>query len=171
MNDTGFYVKPEKIDRVAKPGPKAKWPSHYATSPPKLLSGGSGLVSTAHDYNRFIHMLLNGGQLDGVRLLGRNTVEYMTADHLGSIPKKGPGYFIGDGNGFGLGFMVRELPGVARLPGSVGDYAWMGAGGTCFFVNPREELFAVFMTEANDFALMAYYSRLFRIMVMQAIVD
>ena len=171
MNDTGFYVMPEKIERVAKPGPKAKWPSSYATSPPKLLSGGSGLVSTAHDYNRFMQMLLNGGQLDGVRILGRNTVEYMTADHLGStIPKKGPGYFLGDGNGFGLGFMVRELPGVARLPGSVGGYAWSGAGGTNFFINPREELCAVFMTEANDFALMAYYVRLFKIMVMQTIV-
>ena len=171
MNDTGFCVKPEKLDKVAKPGPKAKWPSHYGTTPPKLLSGGQGLVSTVHDYARFLQMLLNGGTLDGVRLLGRNTVEYMTADHLGSIPKKGPDYFPGPGYGFGLGFVVRELSGVAPLPGSVGDYAWMGIGGTNFFVNPREELLAVFMTEANDFALMAYYSRLFRNLVMQAIVD
>ena len=88
MNDTGFYVKPENIDRVAKPGPKAKWPSRYSTSTPKLLSGGGGLVTTAHDYMRFIQMLMNGGQLDGARLLGKNTVEYMTSDHLGSIPKK-----------------------------------------------------------------------------------
>lgn len=172
MNDTGFYVKPEKIERVAKPGPNAKWPSRYTTSSPKFLSGGGGMVSTTHDYNRFMQMLLNGGQLDGVRLLGRNTVEYMTADHLGStIPKKGPGYFLGDGNGFGLGFMVRELPGAARLPGSVGDYSWFGIGGSNFFVSPREELCAVFMTEANDMGMMAYYIRLFRILVMQAIVD
>ena len=163
---------PKKIERVAKPGPKAKWPSNYATSTPKLLSGGGGLVSTAHDYMRFMLMLMNKGQLDGVRLLSTNTVDYMTTDHLGiSIPKKGPGYWLGEGTGFGLGFAVRELPGVVRLPGSVGEYAWMGAGGTNFFVNPREELCAVFMTEANDFAMMAYYMRLFRILVMQAIVD
>lgn len=171
MNDTGFCVKPERLHEVAKPGPKAKWPSHYGTAPPKLLSGGQGLVSTTLDYARFLQMLLNGGELDGMRLLGRNTVEYMTSDHLGSIPKIGPDYFPGPGYGFGLGFTVRELSGVAPLPGTVGDYAWMGIGGTNFFVNPREELVAVFMTEANDFAMMAYYSQLFRILVMQALVD
>ena len=171
MNDTGFYVKPEMIERVAKPGPKAKWPSLYATSTPKLLLGGGGLVSTAHDYMRFMQMLINGGQLDGVRLLGKNTVEYMTSDHLGSIPKKGPGYFPGPGSGFGLGFSVREVPGVALLPGSVGDLSWAGAGGTCFFINPSEELCAVFMVSANDFGMMAYYVRLFRTLVMQAIVN
>jgi CubicO group peptidase (beta-lactamase class C family) len=172
MNDTGFYVKPEKIERVAKPGPKAKWPSRYATSPPKLLLGGSGLVSTAHDYMRFMQMLMNGGQLDGVRLLGKNTVEYITTDHLGSsIPKQGPAYFPGPGAGFGLGFAVREFPGVSRIAGSVGDYSWIGAGGTNFFVNPREELCAVFMTQANDMALMAFYARLYKNLVMAAIVD
>lgn len=172
MNDTGYYVNPEKLDRVAKPGPKAKWPSRYPTSTPKLIPGGTGLVSTAHDYARFMQMLLNGGQLDGVRLLGKNTVEYMTADHLGSIiPKKGPRYFPGDGYGFGFGFAVREYPGVAKIPGSVGDYSWSGAGGTYFIVNPREELCAVFMASTNDFAVLAYYRRLFRMLVMQAIVE
>ena len=171
MDDTGYYVNPEKINRVAKPGPGAKWPAHYSTSPPKLTPGSYGLVSTARDYTRFMQMLLNGGQLDGVRLLGKNTVEYMTADHLGSIPKKGPGYFPGLGYGFGLGFAVREVPGVVPLPGSVGDYAWMGSGGTCFFVNPHEELSAVFMASTNDFRMMVYYIRLFRILVLQAIVN
>ena len=171
MNDTGFYVKPEKIERVAKPGPKAKWPSNYATSTPKMLSGGGGLVSTAHDYMRFMQMLINSGELDGVRLLGKNTVEYMTSDHLGSIPKKGPGYFPGPGHGFGLGFSVREVPGVAALPGSVGDLSWSGIGGTSFFINPSEKLCAVYMISANDFGLMVYYFRLFRTLVMQAIVD
>ncbi|MCP4297018.1 MAG: beta-lactamase family protein [Proteobacteria bacterium] len=112
MNDTRYYVNPEDLARVANPGPKAKWPSNYPTSPPKLTLGTSGLVSTAHDYARFMQMLLNGGQLDGVRILGKNTVEYMRSDHLGSIPKKGPGYFPGPGYGFGLGFAVREFPGV-----------------------------------------------------------
>jgi CubicO group peptidase (beta-lactamase class C family) len=172
MNDTGFYVMPENIERVAKPGPKAKWPSHYPTSPPKLLLGGQGLVSTAHDYMRFLQMMMNGGQLNGVRLLGKNTVEYMTSDHLGSaIPKKGPTYFPGPGSGFGLGFAIREFPGVSRVSGSVGDYSWAGAGGSNFFVSPREELCAVFMTEANDFALMAFYSILYKNMVMAGIVD
>ena len=171
MNDTGFYVKPEKIERIAKPGPNAKWPSRYTTSPPKLLLGGGGLFSTAHDYMRFMQMLMNGGQLDGVRLLGKNTVEYMTSDHLGSIPKIGPGYFPGPGSGFGLGFSVREVPGVAPIPGSVGDLSWAGAGGTCFFINPSEELCAVYMVSANDFGMMAHYVRLFRTLVMQAIVD
>ena len=172
MNDTGFYVTPEKIERVAKPGPKAKWPSRYATSTPKLILGGSGLVPTAHDYMRFLQMLMNGGQLGGVRLLGKNTVEYMTTDHLGpSIPKQGPTYFPGPGAGFGLGFAVREFQGVARVSGSAGDYAWVGAGGTNFFVNPREELCAVFMTEANDMALMAFYFGLYKNLVMAAIVD
>jgi len=171
MNDTGYYVNPEDLARVAKPGPKAKWPSNYATSPPKLIMGTTGLVSTAHDYARFMQMLLNGGQLDGVRILGKNTVKYMTSDHLGSIPKKGPGYFPGPGYGFGLGFAVREFPGVAPLPGSVGDYSWGGAGGTCFFVNPPEELCAVYMVSTNDFGMMLYNVRLFRRLVMQAIAD
>jgi CubicO group peptidase (beta-lactamase class C family) len=172
MADTGFYVEPEKIDRVAKPGPNAKWPSHYPTTPPKNLLGGQGLVSTAHDYMRFMQMLMNKGQLDGVRLLSPSTVDYMTTDHLGSsIPKKGPGYFIGEGAGFGLGFAVRESNGVATVPGYVGDYTWMGAGGTNFFISPQEKLSAIFMTEANDMGLMAYYARLIRTLEMASIVD
>lgn len=172
MVDTGFYVKPEKIDRVAKPGPEAKWPSHYPTAPPKNILGGQGLVSTAHDYMRFMQMLMNKGQLDGVRLLSTNTVDYMTTDHLGfSIPKKGPGYFLGEGTGFGLGFAVRESTGVATVPGYAGDYAWMGAGGTSFFISPDEKLCAVFMTEANDMGIMAYYARLMRTLVMASIIN
>lgn len=172
MNDTGFYVKPENIDRVAKPGPKAKWPSNYPTMPPKALLGGQSLVSTAHDYMRFMQMLMNKGQLDGVRLLSTNTVDYMTTDHLGfSIPKKGPGYFPGEGAGFGLGFAVRESTGVAKVPGYAGDYAWMGAGGTSFFISPHEKLCAVFMTEANDMGIMAYYARLMKALVMASIIN
>jgi CubicO group peptidase (beta-lactamase class C family) len=172
MNDTGFYVKPALISWTAKPGPKAKWPSHYPTAPPKALLGGEGLVSTAHDYMRFLQMLMNNGQLDGVQLLGKNTVEYMTSDHLGSsIPKKGPGYWLGEGTGFGLGFAVRENTGVVRVPGYVGDYAWMGAGGTSFLVSPSEKLCAIFMTQANDIGIAAYYSRLMKTLVMAAIVE
>ena len=172
MKDTGFYVKPDEIDRVAKPGPKAKWPSHYPTATPKALLGGQGLVSTAHDYMQFMQMLMNKGQLEGVRLLSTNTVDYMTTDHLGfSIPKKGPGYFPGEGHGFGLGFAVREHTGVVRIPGYAGDFGWMGAGGTSFFISPHNKLGAVFMTEANDMGIMAYYARLMRTLVSAAIID
>ena len=169
MNETGFYVKPENLDRVAKPGPKASWPSDYSTSVPKLLSGGAGFVSTAQDYIRFLQMLLNGGQLDGVRILGRNTVEFMTSNHLSSsITEKG---WLGEGTGFGLGFAVRELPGVVNLPGTVGDYYWAGAGGQFFIVNPHEDLCAVHMVNTNNFGIGLYLNRLFKVLVMQTIVD
>jgi CubicO group peptidase (beta-lactamase class C family) len=169
MNDTGFYVDEENLDRVAMPGPKAPWPSHYPTSVPKLLSGGGGLVSTAQDYSRFLQMLLNGGELDGVRILGRNTVEYMTANHLSSkIPKS---LWMPEGVGFGLGFSVRELPGVVSIPGTVGEYWWAGAGGLFFFVNPREDLYAVHMTQTNDFLTGFYLNRVIKVLVMQTIVD
>ena len=95
----------------------------------------------------------------------------MTSDHLGSIPKKGPGYFPGPGYGFGLGFAVRESLGVANKPGSVGDYYWSGAGGLSFYVNPREELCAVYMAKTNTFGLDGYLVSLFRVLTMQAIVD
>jgi CubicO group peptidase (beta-lactamase class C family) len=171
MNETGYYVNPEDLSNVAKPGPNAQWPAYYPTSLPKLCPGTEGLVSKAHDMIRFVQMLLNGGQLDGVRILGKNTVEYMTSDHLGSIPKKGPSYYPGPGYGFGLGFAVRESLGVANIPGSVGDYYWSGAGGLSFYVNPREELCAVYMAKTNTFGLDGYLVSLFRVLTMQAIVD
>ena len=172
MNDTGFYVNPALISWVAKPGPKAKWPSHYPTAPPKALLGGEGLVSTAHDYMRFLQMLMNNGQLDGVQLLGKNTVDYMTSDHLGnSISKKDLDYRYGEGIGFGLGFAVRENTGVVGVPGYVGDYTWIGGGGTSFFVSPSKKLCAIFMTQANDPDIAAYYSRLMKTLVMAAIVE
>jgi CubicO group peptidase (beta-lactamase class C family) len=96
----------------------------------------------------------------------------MTADHLGfSIPKKGPGYWLGEGTGFGLGFAVQENTGVVRVPGYAGDFAWQGAGGTNFFVSPSEKLCAIFMTEVNDMGLTAYYTRLMKTLVMAAIID
>jgi len=169
MNETGFYVDPEKLSRVAKPGPKAAWPSHYPTSVPKFLSGGSGLVSTVQDYIRFLQMLINGGELDGVRILGRNTVEYMTSNHLGSsVTERG---WMGEGTGFGLGFALRDLPGIVNSPGTVGEYFWSGAGGLSFFVNPREDLYAVHMTQTNNFGIGFYLNRLFKVLVLQTIVD
>ena len=173
MNDTGFYVKPGLISWAAKPGPKAKWPSHYPTASPKALLGGEGLISNAPDYMRFLQMLMNNGQIDGVRLLDKNTVAQMTSDQLGnSIPKKGSGYGLGEGTGFGLGFAVREKTGVVGgVPGYVGDYAWMGAGGTSFFVSPNEKLCAIFMTAVNDMDIATSHSRLMKTLVMAAIVE
>jgi CubicO group peptidase (beta-lactamase class C family) len=105
------------------------------------------------DYARFLQMLLDGGRLEDVRLLSRKTVEYMTADHLGSIP--GDGDLLPPGYGFGLGFAVRLHAGVAPVPGSVGQYYWGGLAGTTFWVDPREQLVAVLMVQApgqrNDF--------------------
>ena len=87
-------------------------------------------------------MLANGGELDGKRLVSKKTVDYMTSDHLGAIRGPTPGY------GFGLGFTVRLADGVSPLPGSAGDYNWAGLGGTYFWVDPKEKLYAILMIQA-----------------------
>lgn len=151
MVDTGFWVEPAKHGRMAQP---------FAINPdnnqairlwdmgtrPRFLGGGGGLTSTPRDYLRLCRMLMNGGQLDGVRVLSRKAVEYMTSDHLGGIT--GPAYFHGPGYGFGLGFAVRATSGGAAFNGSAGDYFWPGFGGTSFWVDPRERLIVVFMIQA-----------------------
>ena len=114
----------------------------------KWESGGGGMVGTAMDYARFLQMLLNGGSLDGKRILGPKTVAYMTADHMGGVVVPGPLYLPGAGFGFGLGFAVRKDAGVSPFPGSVGEYNWGGAGGTYFWVDPKEDLFVVFMMQS-----------------------
>jgi CubicO group peptidase (beta-lactamase class C family) len=142
MKDTGFYVPAEKHSRLAEP---------FAADPkmievrqkPKYLAGGQGLVSTAADYLRFAQMLLNGGELDGARLVSKKTIDYMTSDHLGAIRGPAPGY------GFGLGFAVRLADGQASTPGSAGDYNWAGFGGTYFWVDPKERLVAVWMMQST----------------------
>src|SRR4051812_9182120 len=130
MKDSGFWVAPEKQSRIAEafesdPDTRAKVSLIDIRQPPKLLSGGGGGVSTAPDYLRFTQMLLNGGQLDGVRLLSKKTVEYMLSDHLGAVQeeslKRGPAYLPGPGYGFGLGFAVRTETGEAGTPGTIGD--------------------------------------------------
>jgi CubicO group peptidase (beta-lactamase class C family) len=111
-------------------------------------SGGGGMVSTAMDYARFLQMLVNGGTLDGKRILGPKTIAYMTADHLGSVITPGPLYLPGPGFGFGLGFAVRKEAGVSPFAGSAGESNWGGAGGTYFWVDPKEELFVVYMMQS-----------------------
>ena len=162
MKDTGFHVEAASQDRIAEPfeidpDTRAKQVLAEIRRPPKLLSGGGGMVSTAADYLRFAQMLLNGGELDGVRLLSRKTVDYMTADHLGSIKGPAPGY------GFGLGFTVRTATGEGGSAGTLGDYNWAGLGGTYFWIDPKEKLIAIWMMQAP--LQRNYYRQFFRNMV------
>ncbi len=151
MLDTGFAVPGPKQARIAEPfaiNPDTGVPvsTFDARVPAMLEGGGGGLMSTTADYARFLRMLLDGGRLDGVRLLGRKTVEFMTADHLGSLPRSGE--VLPPGHGFGLGFAVKTALGVHTEPGSIGSYGWSGAAGTAFFVDPQEALFAIIMVQA-----------------------
>ncbi len=151
MPDTGFTVPPPEHARIAEPfatDPDSAAPITVfdARLPAALESGGGGLFSTAADYARFLRLLLNGGTLDGVRLLGRKTVEAMTADHLGALPRAGE--VLPVGHGFGLGVAVKTHLGIGTEPGSVGTYGWSGAGGTSFFVDPQEAMFALVMVQA-----------------------
>jgi CubicO group peptidase (beta-lactamase class C family) len=154
MHDTSFYVTDKaKQSRIAEPFPDDRSIGVDAEfNDPRVAqaaeSGGGGLVGTAMDYARFCQMLLNGGTLDGKRVLGPKTVAYMTSDHLGTAVAPGPLYLPGTGFGFGLGFAVRKDAGVSPFAGSVGEYNWGGAGGTYFWVDPKEDMFVVFMMQS-----------------------
>ena len=168
MKDSGFQIAVAKKDRLAQPfavDPDSGKPITLfdPTAAPRYESGGGGASSTAMDYARFAQMLLNRGRLDGARLLGRKTVELMTADHLGRIDGPAPGY------GFGLGFAVRREAGTSAASGSLGDYTWSGFGGTTFWVDPREELVAVWMMQAPS--QLQHYRQRFHTLVYQAIAD
>ena len=134
------------------------------------------MVSTAADYARFCQFLLNGGELDGVRLVSRKTIELMTSNHLPPGTPVGPDMERFEaltpsaemGQGFGLGFAVRTEAGRNPLPGSVGDYYWGGAQGTYFWIDPKEQLYVVFMMQSP--AARLPYRFLLRQMVYQAIV-
>lgn len=153
MADTSFYVADKaKAGRLAQPfADDAKIGAIDLFDPMEQKayeSGGGGLVSTAGDYARFLQMMLNGGELDGARILGPKTVAFMTADHLGPGVKPGKYYLPGPGYGFGLGFAVRTSEGLAPFAGSVGEYYWGGAAGTYFWVDPVEDMFVVFMMQS-----------------------
>ena len=139
------------------------------TVPPKNDAGGAGSAGTAMDYARFSQMLLNGGQLDKVRLLGRATVAQMTADHLGDIKVVAPA--LARGYGFGLGFAVRKETGLNPMTGSAGEYRWGGAGGTAFWVDPKEQMVVVWMTQGQPGPRRGEDRDLFRQLVQAAIVD
>jgi CubicO group peptidase (beta-lactamase class C family) len=181
MGDTGFEVGPDKKARGAHPmkeGPKNELPPiPDVTEKYTWRSGGGGMVSTAADYARFLQMFANGGQLDGVRLISRKTIDLMTADALPPDVKFDPGLEPGFGaflpsprfgQGFGLGFAVRTEQGRNPLPGSPGDYYWAGAYGTYFWHDPRERLYVVFMMESP--AARPRYWYLVRDLVYQALI-
>jgi CubicO group peptidase (beta-lactamase class C family) len=172
MSDTAFFVPAEHHDRLAEAfprDPETDTPVQLVEvkEKPRFESGGGGMVSTALDYARFLQMLLNGGRLDGVRLLSRKTVEYMTADHLGPIT--GAPDLLIPGYGFGLGFAVRLQAGIAQVPGSIGQYFWGGLAGTTFWVDPKEDFFALMLIQAPG--QREYYRVLFRDMVYAAFDD
>jgi CubicO group peptidase (beta-lactamase class C family) len=174
MTDTSFLVPANKVKRLAQPLAVDKATGkpialHDVTVAAKNDAGGAGAAGVTIDYARFLQMLANGGQLDGKRILARTTVRQMTSDHLGdikpAIPTLQPGY------GFGLGFAVRRADGLSGLLGSAGEYNWGGAGGTGFWVDPKEQMVAVLMTQAQPGPWQREFKELFRQMVYQAIVD
>ncbi len=172
MADTDFHVPAAKHPRLAEafardPESGAGVQLIEVREKPSFESGGGGLVSTAMDYARFLQLLLNGGTLDGVRLLSRKTIEYMTADHLGGVT--GAPDLLIPGYGFGLGFSVRLQAGIAQVPGSVGQYYWGGLAGTTFWVDPAEALFALLLIQGPG--QREYYRVLFRDIVYAAIAD
>src|SRR3954470_18514705 len=155
MTDTSFYVADAaKHRRVAEPLPNDRTiGNNSAMGDPRVVqkweSGGGGMVSTIGDYARFAQMILNGGTLDGRRYLSPKTIAYMGSNHIGpgSGVAPGPYYLPGPGFGFGLGFAVRTEAGVSPAEGSVGEMNWSGAGGTTFWVDPKENMFVVFMAQ------------------------
>lgn len=176
MKDTHFYLPLAKrdrftvvysakqgggLERAANPGGMIGQGA-YVDGPRKSYSGGAGLLSTAADYARFLQMLLNGGELDGKRVLSSKSVELMTVDHMA-------GKTFGDGVGFGLGFSVVKDLGARGIPGSVGEYGWGGAYHSAYWVDPREELVVVYFTQLIPAGNLDDHGKL-RTLVYQAIV-
>lgn len=170
MHETAFSVSQAHWDRIAEPfshDPDGGVPMRVfdPRETPALESGGGGLMSTAHDYARFLQFMLNKGELDGVRLLAPHIIDFMTADHLGNIPLHHGdlGTLLPPGHGFGLGFAVRTSLGETSVPGSVGLYYWGGIAGTTFFVDPVLDMFAIMLIQAPN--QRDYYRPLFRNLV------
>jgi CubicO group peptidase (beta-lactamase class C family) len=177
MEDTSFVVPPDKHHRIAEPFEKdpdggIAMRLIDVRQSVAMEAGGAGLASTSADYARFLQCLLNGGELDGQRVLSTATVRYMTADHLDAIPvhRTGrSGELLPPGHGFGLGFAVRTHDGVATAAGSKGLYFWGGIAGTSFFVDPAKDFFALMMIQAPN--QRHYYRPLFRNLVYAALIE
>lgn len=180
MKDTGFYVSEGQRHRfasmhfVTEKGDLIRddtaWTKEF-DNPPSFLSGGGGLVSTATDYLRFTTMLLNGGELDGVRILGRKTVTLMATNHLPDalVPISFETWRM-EGYGFGLGVAVRVDPAASAELGSVGMYSWGGFANTYFWIDPEEELIAILMSQFTPFGHYPLRAR-FQTLVYQALED
>ena len=176
MTDSAFIVPQDKLGRLAQP-----FATDPATNTPIALldvtvaqkndAGGAGSVGTAADYARFLQMMINGGELDGVRLLSPTTVRYMTADHLGPDAKFSGVTTLPAGTGFGLGFAVRQETGRFEVTGNAGEYYWAGAAGTGFYVDPKDDIIVVWMTQGQPGMARRYDRYLFKQMVYQAIVE
>lgn len=178
MNDTGFSISADQAARYAKPLPtdpdtgKPQSRSPELTQAIKFDCGGGCAASTASDYLRFAMMLMNEGRSGEARLLGPRTVAYMLSDQLGPNIKN----LIGNADptradyGFGLGLAVRTTPGVVKMMGSVGQFSWPGAGGTDWWVDPKEELAVVYMSAAPG-PIRWHYRQTINALVYQAIVD
>jgi len=180
MTDTHFFLPPSKRQRLAAvysvtdegrleraPDPGGMvGQGAYVDGPRRSFSGGAGLLSTASDYARFLQMLLNGGELDGVQLVSRKTVELMTVSH---VTRRQLGEEM-PGAGFGLGFSIIEDLGSFGRPGSLGAYGWGGAYHTTYWVDPAEELVVVYMTQVRPATGLDDHGKL-RTLVYQAIVD
>ncbi|MER7078804.1 CubicO group peptidase, beta-lactamase class C family [Saccharopolyspora kobensis] len=187
MSDTGFAVAREDADRLATlyiadpQGLARRHPQHdeahaAAFELPKALSGGGGLFSSAHDYHRFTQMLLRRGELDGARLLGSRTVDYMTRNHLPggadleSMALNSFSEARNAGKGFGLGFSVVQDPAAGKVISSAGEYAWGGVASTAFWVDPAEDLTVLFLTQLMPSSTHPIRSQLHQL-VHQALID
>jgi CubicO group peptidase (beta-lactamase class C family) len=171
MAETAFHTGAENADRLAEPFPADPWSGEKVQlfnmlEKPVMESGGGGLVSTTMDYARFCQMLLNGGVLDGNRIIGRKTLQLMASDHLGPNVRV-QGTLVPPGHSFGLGFAVRTHEGMAPFAGSLGQFFWSGMAGTFFWIDPKEELFAVFMSQGPG--QREYFRTLLRSLVYAAV--
>ena len=183
MKDTHFYLPPDKNDRLASvysssesgitlsanPGERVGasmiGQGHYVNGPRKSFSGGAGLLSTAEDYGAFLQMMLNGGTLNKKRIISQNTVNLMTVDHIGGID-----FPWENGLGFGLGFYILKDLGARGTPGSVGEYGWVGAYHSIYWVDPKEALVVVYFTQLIPAQDIDDHDKL-RTLIYQAIID
>ncbi|MDX2201143.1 MAG: serine hydrolase domain-containing protein [Hyphomicrobiaceae bacterium] len=169
MHDTAFAVPEAKAAQVALPLPKdPDTGAAVSLIPTHNESGGGGLYGTAPDYARFCQMLANGGALGATPILGRKTVEFMGSDHLAPhvVIDQNLG-LLPPAHGFGLGFGVRRVTGVDSFPGTAGSFYWGGIAGTTFWIDPKEDLWALLMIQAP--AQREYYRMLFRNLVYSAL--
>lgn len=177
MTDTGFHVQPENLDRFAQIyGPNDKGqtvvveqePLGDYLSDPAIHNGGGGLTSTINDYYKFAQMMLNGGEYNGARILGRKTVEYLSTNHL---PENLVPYAAdATGEGYGLAMSVTVDENQVKFMSSTGDYGWGGAASTYFRVDPKENLIMISMTQFLPIGFHAYHDD-FRNLVYQSLID